>query len=774
MALSVAQHAIGDVGSSDDYVCRVMDMAVTQPLIIMPKGENRVLRIHARHNTEKKAIRVTYESTSEREEKRTTHATCTVEYGLDNKSSQRWTRSLHLVQSRMCELEALVNQGKASKLSNGLAYRLFQSLVDYTADYRRMEGILFASQSLEASAMVRLDRRKCDEGFVCSPYWIDSLCHISGFVMNANDTINTQEIVYISHGWESMWFRMPLTPDTAYRTYVKMCHVEKSVVSGDVWILHEGEVAGVVEGLQFQRIPRSVLDILLPKATCTPADKQVSAPYGPNPEIIPEASKAIPAPGSSWNTIKFKHLIADVLGIPETEIRPDDSLSELGMDYLACSTLASNLMDSFGVEFSNSKMMECTTIGQLMNLASNSGVHISFTPSNSDDQTDSLEERTPITPSTDTLDQSLPCPTDGDRRDAMSLIISTIVEESGIHESGLDSDVELGDLGIDSLMILTVVGKLRAVGVDLPLDFFHKHRTMGDVTRALTGPSVVEAEGIARDRSNTNTAESSPALNVAKLIPIQAGHKPRRPLRLFLFPDGSGSPGAHVKLGDLHPAFEVYGLVCPFINDPDNCTCGIEDLVRMYLETVRKEQPAGPYYLGGWSVGGVLAFEAAKQLHATGQEIRLLILLDAPCPAVIPPMPTSFIDHLEAVGVLPSTKLKNDDQRRRVMRNFNKTVNQLSRYKPKSFMQSEELLHTVIVCAKDGVSPTSASRANEAQPDGSIQRWILENRTDFCPSGWEELLPRARIAVTPVSGNHFSMMESPNVRSCNLPLLAGY
>lgn len=774
MAFSVAQHTIGDLDSSDNYGCRVADMSVTQPLIITPKGEKRVLRIHARHHAEKRMIIVTYESTSGHEETRTTHATCTVEYGLDNKWSQRWTRSLHLVESRICELEAQVNQGEASKVSRGLAYRLFKSLVDYTSDYQRMERILFASQSLEASATVQLDRRECDKGFLCSPYWIDSLAHISGFVMNANDTINTQEVAYISHGWESMWFHMPLAPHTDYQTYVKMSHVEKSVVSGDVWILREGRVAGVVEGLRFQRILRSTLDILLPKTSCSPADKQLSVPHKPISKDIPgAASKAISGVDTARNTPGSRHLIADILGIPETEISPDDSLDELGMDSLACLTLASRLTGSFEVRVPNSKMMECTTVGQLTDFVSGLGMDGSLSPSNSASQSDFLEEEdeegTPGTPLTDT---------DGDPHDAMSLITSTIIEESGVQKSDLDPDVELGDLGIDSLMALTVVSKLRTSGLDLPLDFFHTHTTIGDVTRALTGASPVQDEGTVSasdsDRASTQAAEGSVVSNTAMLIPIQAGHKPRRPRRLFLFPDGSGSPGSYARLGDLHLAFEVYGLVCPFIDNPDNCSCGIEDLVRKYLETVRKEQPTGPYHLGGWSVGGVLAFEAAKQLHATGQETRLLLLLDAPCPAVLPPMPASFIDHLETSGVLPCTNLKSEDQRRRVLGNFNKTVNQLSHYTPTSFMQSERFLYTTIVRAEDGVSPTSANPADEGQPDDGIHRWILERRTDFGPNGWDQLLPCARIDVVPISGNHFSMMEPPNVCSCNLPSAPAY
>ncbi|MGA9725840.1 MAG: SDR family NAD(P)-dependent oxidoreductase, partial [Candidatus Binatus sp.] len=54
----------------------------------------------------------------------------------------------------------------------------------------------------------------------------------------------------------------------------------------------------------------------------------------------------------------------------------------------------------------------------------------------------------------------------------------------------------------------------------------------------------------------------------------------------------------------------------------------LEDLAAHYLKEIRKLQPSGPYHLLGYSFGGLLAFEIAQQLHATGQRIELLGMLD--------------------------------------------------------------------------------------------------------------------------------------------------
>ena len=51
-----------------------------------------------------------------------------------------------------------------------------------------------------------------------------------------------------------------------------------------------------------------------------------------------------------------------------------------------------------------------------------------------------------------------------------------------------------------------------------------------------------------------------------------------------------------------------------------------------YIEAIREVQPEGPYHLGGWSFGGVVAFEMARQLREQGQEVATLALIDSLAP----------------------------------------------------------------------------------------------------------------------------------------------
>jgi non-ribosomal peptide synthetase component F/thioesterase domain-containing protein len=60
-----------------------------------------------------------------------------------------------------------------------------------------------------------------------------------------------------------------------------------------------------------------------------------------------------------------------------------------------------------------------------------------------------------------------------------------------------------------------------------------------------------------------------------------------------------------------------------------------EDIAAYHIESLRMAQPHGPYYLGGWCLAGVLAYEMARQLQAQGEEVVLVALFDAANPAYL-------------------------------------------------------------------------------------------------------------------------------------------
>ena len=78
-------------------------------------------------------------------------------------------------------------------------------------------------------------------------------------------------------------------------------------------------------------------------------------------------------------------------------------------------------------------------------------------------------------------------------------------------------------------------------------------------------------------------------------------------------------------LGNDQPFYGIQAVGLDYRQKPHT---RIEDMATHYLREIRKVQPAGPYYLGGYSMGGIVAYEMTQQLKAEGEQVALLALLD--------------------------------------------------------------------------------------------------------------------------------------------------
>jgi thioesterase domain-containing protein len=78
----------------------------------------------------------------------------------------------------------------------------------------------------------------------------------------------------------------------------------------------------------------------------------------------------------------------------------------------------------------------------------------------------------------------------------------------------------------------------------------------------------------------------------------------------------------------LDPARPVFGLQSRPTPAGTPSPSAVEDMVETYLQEITAQQPEGPYYLCGNCFGGMLAFEAARQLKALGQEVAFVGLID--------------------------------------------------------------------------------------------------------------------------------------------------
>jgi thioesterase domain-containing protein len=115
---------------------------------------------------------------------------------------------------------------------------------------------------------------------------------------------------------------------------------------------------------------------------------------------------------------------------------------------------------------------------------------------------------------------------------------------------------------------------------------------------------------------------SAPVTSGVRLRPLRAG---RSDETLFLVPGLDGDPDELADLAAAMTGPQAVYAVAPTIASEPALTPMAEGLVA----AVRGVQPQGPYRLGGYSFGGLVAFEMAQQLRAAGEEVESLFLIDA-------------------------------------------------------------------------------------------------------------------------------------------------
>ncbi len=113
----------------------------------------------------------------------------------------------------------------------------------------------------------------------------------------------------------------------------------------------------------------------------------------------------------------------------------------------------------------------------------------------------------------------------------------------------------------------------------------------------------------------------------SSLVPLQP-HGSRPPLFITHGVGGNviSFHGLAARLGDDQP---VYGIQAQSLVGQEPALLRMEDLAAYYVRDVRGVQPRGPYHLFGYSFGGTLALEMARQLQSEGEEVALLGILDA-------------------------------------------------------------------------------------------------------------------------------------------------
>lgn len=235
------------------------------------------------------------------------------------------------------------------------------------------------------------------------------------------------------------------------------------------------------------------------------------------------------------------------------------------------------------------------------------------------------------------------------------------------------------------------------------------------------------------------------------LVSLRTGRRDRAPL--FLVHPGGGNVLCYLPLARALPddlpcyAFQARGITG---GEPPVQT--IDEMAASYVEAMRGAQPSGPYTIAGWSFGGFVAYEMARQLAKQGERVAWLGLIDASlgyCTHIVKEvsgsqtLETGLRDGADslggaAVGLARSMGVFPEglrgDRLRGYVDVFLANIRALSRWQPRNY---DDAVHVLF-------GPNAAIERRR-WPDREWSRWCR------------------RVIATPLEGSHLTLMREPDV-----------
>lgn len=365
-------------------------------------------------------------------------------------------------------------------------------------------------------------------------------------------------------------------------------------------------------------------------------------------------------------------------------------------------------------------------------------------------------EKMPLTPNGKTERKSLPDP-GHDRIDTGVAFIApeTKLEKKlaatwqmvlGLAEVGVTDS--FFDLGGDSLLAVNIVLEVeRTLDRSLPLAVFYTSATIRQMAAWL--------EGDGTEIPNQDVI----CLNAQ-------GTKPP----LFCLPGHGGTAFSYRALAELlNDDRPVYALQYPGLHGDEQTHDTVEGLAEELLRRIRGIRPNGPILLAGYSFGGLVAYEMARQLKQQGGDVPYLALFDTHVPGAIQPrpMPQRFWLHLKnltpgmALLLLRQVFFRVVNSKKSARQSANDHWFEEVAPIPKGEGQITDALsrlHTATLQARRAYRPSPSVGdlclfKSSHEPDWMRFVTVAEN------NGWNDLV-RSQVHVYPIPGRHLELFDT--------------
>ncbi|TRX91490.1 hypothetical protein FHL15_007714 [Xylaria flabelliformis] len=783
VALSAIQQA--EPKSKDDFVWSLSNVSYVAPLLYTAQS-NRQMRIHICPNEQRGytfAISSYVDGTDPN-----THSVPHCNGHLKRKAkkptvekARRTARVLERQLRRFVQPEPSIVM--ETFMTKAMYNHVFTRVVTYSEAYQKVRSIRISPDYDEAYAKCKFDSMPNTQEETNSIF-MDILLHVAGFV--ANLSVGSDEVGICKEVTSALVIRQPAVREALFDVHCSLVALpDQSAIIADAEAVDENGVMAVYKGMMFQRAKLSGISRAFSAqakktqgtASNTPfRDSRSAVKKLPPPSlssVAVSASKPAPTENAS-NTIR--KIIAESCGLNPAALPTGNvTLKELGFDSLLQIELEAQLLSRFP-QLDVSSLPDCETIRDIETLLS-SGLQTLDTPP-------SLVSGTATSEAT----------SDDDVPDIQQLTRAVIAETCNGDINSITSSSELSALGIDSLMVFEIESSLAKISERITISTAELAEclTVGDVEKLVsskeqslprirdgstspvvdsvslfnsTSPTVVPTPVPSHSFSlgldnflNPNTVakvtqilrlEQQPEVIQPLSSPVDNSQAPSTPL--FLVHDGSGICTHYRRLGSL--GRPVYALHDPKFIDPFSSWATMNAMVEDYCHVITSTAQ-GPYLLGGWSFGGVVAFEAARRLKQLGHAVIGTILIDSPPPINHQPLSSRLIHAVVQQGKLPGTDTGKAIQAL-IRSSFTACASLLGDFHPQT-VHDMPVPNIYLLRSREGWQyPT--------EPHIITDVWV-QDRSDpqMTIQGWEEV-SQSKFRWEDIPGDHFRVFDKVNV-----------
>jgi acyl transferase domain-containing protein/thioesterase domain-containing protein/acyl carrier protein len=372
-------------------------------------------------------------------------------------------------------------------------------------------------------------------------------------------------------------------------------------------IRHYKESRGIVpletaDGINaFYDIMRSgASQVMVVQGNAAKIKKLLSPVLATNGVPVPQPSQDAPPAADIGALLKQK--VAELLQIDVQEIDEDTPLIEYGFDSILFTEFARKLGDAFNLELSPAVFFNYQTLQALAEYLSTRKA----IPAN--DRPAAATNGVPVPqPSQDAPPAA----------DTGALLKQKVAELLQIDVQEIDEDTPLIEYGFDSILFTEFARKLGdTFSLELSPAVFFNYQTLQALAEYLSTRKKAPV--------NERPAPTRSVVSFPELIQLNKGTQGRP---VFWLHSGMGTVIMYNKLAQLteRPFFGIQPRGWISGHDPLR---GIVEMATYYTHIITTVQPEGPYDLGGYSLGGTLAYEITRQLQEAGKEVSSVVMVD--------------------------------------------------------------------------------------------------------------------------------------------------